>query len=549
MLRTCARQSSRREFIAAGAAAALGLRSGLSLAAPAAVTGSVFFDRRGAGSRGPGDPGLAGVMVSNGREVALTDADGRWQLPARHTDEIFLIKPAHWTTRTGSGGVPLIAAHQLARPAAAAAAGNRVPGGLAGIDFALIPAQESAQFEAVLMADTQPADATELGYLCDDIISTIVGTGAAFGINHGDVVFDDLSLYARYLKMLGTSGIPWHHCPGNHDIDKTAHSDETSRDTWQRTFGPRHYAFQYADATFIILDNVYWHGRNPAAANSAGYHGLIGAEQLQFVRNVLANVAEDRLVALSMHIPLMNYQNAEAASDNTVDRRALLDLLSGRPHTVSFAGHMHLTEHHYFGPEAGFHAAKAHHHHVLTAASGGWWSGAKDARGIPAADAEDGNPNGYHMLSVDGTNYSTRFVPAAGKPAAQLRASIETPAHAGGRAICLRQGDLEDSELVVNVFDGGPATRVRYGIGGVTGEPRTMQRIACPDPHVERVFSDHANLQKPWMRALSSSHIWRARLPSNLRPGAYCAAVEAENEYGRRFSTHLLFEVAPDFAT
>jgi len=43
MLRTCARQSSRREFIAAGAAAALGLRSGLSLAAPAAVTGSVFL--------------------------------------------------------------------------------------------------------------------------------------------------------------------------------------------------------------------------------------------------------------------------------------------------------------------------------------------------------------------------------------------------------------------------------------------------------------------------------------------------------------------------
>ncbi len=50
------------------------------------------------------------------------------------------------------------------------------------------------------MADTQPANAAELGYLCDDIISSVVGSGAAFGINHGDVVFDDLSLYPRYLQ-------------------------------------------------------------------------------------------------------------------------------------------------------------------------------------------------------------------------------------------------------------------------------------------------------------------------------------------------------------
>ena len=113
------------------------------------------------------------------------------------------------------------------------------------------------------MADTQPANTAELGYLCDDIISSVVGSGAAFGINHGDVVFDDLSLYPRYLKILGAGGIPWHHCPGNHDIDKGAASDQASRDTWRRTFGPRHYAFQYAEATFIILDNVYYHGHNP----------------------------------------------------------------------------------------------------------------------------------------------------------------------------------------------------------------------------------------------------------------------------------------------
>ena len=543
---------NRREIIAAGAASVLALTGGLSVAAPVVAAGHVFHDRRGSGRRMPSDPGLSGVMVSNGRDVVLTDSEGRWRLPAAHLDSIFVIKPSGWTTPTGPGGVPRICALQplhasAASPDAAGAAASRLP---LTIDFALTRQDESAQFEAVMMADTQPANATELGYFCDDIVTGVVGCGAAFGINHGDVVFDDLSLYPRYLQILGTSGIPWHHCPGNHDIDSGAANDHTSRDTWKRVFGPRHYAFQHADATFIILDNVYYHGHKPTDPNSGHYRGLIGAEQLQFVRNVLAHVPHDRLVVLSMHIPLMNYQSAATAADNTADRRALLGLLSTRPHTVSFAGHMHLTEHHYFGAEAGFHGATPHHHHVLTAASGGWWSGPKDARGIPAADSEDGNPNGYHMLAVDGCHYTTRFVPAAGKPAAQLRATIERPSRNAPDWSPLSQAELARSELVVNVFDGGPATRVSYGIAGITTEPCTMQRVASPDPHVVRVFAGHAPLQKPWMRALSSSHIWRAPLPAHLRPGAYCARVQAEDEYGRRLSTHVLFEVTrPDLGT
>ena len=41
-------------------------------------------------------------------------------------------------------------------------------------------------------------------------------------------------------------------------------------------------------------------------------------------------------------------------ADTTADTRALLALLADRPHTVSFAGHLHATEHHYLGEEAGF---------------------------------------------------------------------------------------------------------------------------------------------------------------------------------------------------
>jgi C terminal of Calcineurin-like phosphoesterase/Calcineurin-like phosphoesterase len=529
------RRPNRRELIAGAAASLLTLRPGLSAAAAGLASGHVFHDRHGTGRRMPGDPGVPGVMVSNGREVVLSDQEGRWRLPAADRDSIFVIKPSHWAMPLGTGGVPRITAEVA---------------GSSSIDFGLSRQPEKAQFEAVLMADTQPANSAELGYLCQDIITGILGSGAAFGINHGDVVFDDLSLYARYLQILSASGIPWHHCPGNHDIDREAANDQSSRDSWQRVFGRRHYAFQYANATFIILDNVYYHGHTPGDPNSGRYCGRIGAEQLTFVRNLLGHVPHDRLVVVCMHIPLMNYQTAGSPADTTADRRDLLGLLSGRPHTVSFAGHMHVTEHHYLGAESGFYGAPPHHHHVLTAASGGWWSGPKDARGIPTAEAEDGNPNGYHMLSVDGSHYATRFVPAAGKPASLLRASVERPLASSRRQTPRTAAEPPRSELVVNVFDGGPITRVSYSIAGVTTAPCLMQRIASPDPHVARVFAAHPGLQKPWMHAAASSHIWRAPLPAELRPGTWHARVHAQDEYGRRLTTHLLFDIAAsDIAT
>jgi len=540
---------TRREVIAAAGASALALTAGVGFAErPTVASGHVFHDRSETGRRRDGDPGIPGVMVSNGRDVVLTDADGRWRLPVADGDSVFVIKPPYWTTPVGIGGVPLFS--YLHRPQGSPRdisyrhAGVAPTGALpAGIDFPLRRQEESARFEVALLADTQPENGAELAYLRDDIFAGALGCGAAFGINHGDVVFDDLSLYPRYRQILGASGIPWHHCPGNHDINSEARDDHTSRETWKRVFGPRHYAFQYAGATFIMLDNVYYFGHNPGAPNSGRYCGLIGEQQLQFMRNVLANVPPEQLAVLSMHIPLVNYQDSSSAADNTIDRRALLELLSSRPHTVSFSGHMHLTEHHYLGADDGFRRPRPHHHHVLTAASGGWWGGPKDCRGIPSADSQDGNPNGFHVLAVDGCNFATRFVPAVGKGPGQLRAIVDAPRLSHGTG-AIPLADVSKCELVVNVFDGGPATRVSYQIAAVGGQAIHMHKAAVSDPFVARLFAEKPSLQKPWVRAVPSSHVWKAPLPAGLYPGAHRVAINAIDEYGRRLATHLIVEIA-----
>jgi hypothetical protein len=53
-----------------------------------------------------------------------------------------------------------------------------------------------------------------------------------------------------------------------------------------------------------------------------------------------------------MHIPLQNYLDPDEPSMNVADRAKFLALLEGRK-AVSFSGHTHTTEHHYFGATDG----------------------------------------------------------------------------------------------------------------------------------------------------------------------------------------------------
>lgn len=527
------RPSRRDIMLGAGASALLTAQSGSAAGHVAWARGFVFEDRSCTGRRQQGDPGIPDVLVSNGKDVVRTGLDGSWSLPVAEGDHLFVVKPSHWPTPVGEGGVPQFS--RLYQPSGSPKNIDyhyptvRPTGPLpALVEFPLRRVSETARFDAILLTDSQPENAAELQYFREDILGGVIAADCVFGTHHGDVMFDNLSLYDSYLRLLGATGIPWHHSPGNHDINFEASSDRYSRETWKRTFGPRHYAFQYASTTFIMLDNVYYFGRNPGSAHSGHYRGFIGRDQLQFVHNLLTHVPDESLVVLSMHIPLMNSQSPVDPEHSTADYRALLALLAGRPHTVSFAGHMHTTEHHYLSASEGFAGPGDHHHHILTAASGSWWSGPKNRRGIPLADSPDGTPNGFHVLSVDGNRYMTRFVPAVDKSGGQMRIVIDGP------------------EIVVNVFDGGPRTRVTFDVFGQNSGPISMRRASSSDPLIVRLFAEHAAACKSWVRPVACSHIWKAPIPNHLKPGAHRLTVRACDEYGRVHIGHTVLEWGED---
>jgi hypothetical protein len=517
--------------------AKLGAGMGVLLSPPARASshteianGRVYEDVDGRGTCGRFVPGIEGVMVSNGRDVTLTRSDGTWSLPVRHGDTIFVIKPPHWAIAQNSfcpagyylhqpQGTPLNLG--LATPSVAPT--GPLP---SSIDFSLVRRREPDAFEALLVADTQAANAVELSYARADLLSCVASTKPAFAIHHGDVMGDDLRLFSAHIGITAETGIPWYHCPGNHDMNLDSPVHEHAFEAWKATIGPTNSAFQYAGATFILLNNVEYYGRGSRQRIGRGYRGYIGDEQLQFVANVLRNVSEDQLIVVSMHIPLVSFETPDSISDTTADRNALLKLLSGRKHTVSFAGHSHTTEHHYLGSDNGFDRATPHHHHVLTAACGSWWSGPCDARGIPLAESRDGSPKGIHVLSVEGNRYKTRLVAS---PSAR-----QTPMRI---MVCNLSGEQTGyssagSHLLVDVFDGGPRTRVSMEIGGVTTGAVALQNTVMEDPHIVEHYARHKALCKPWVAPALSSHIWTAPLPAGLSSSPFNVVIRVESEYG-----------------
>ncbi len=533
-------------------------------AAPAraeTARGVVFEDRDADGLRDPGERGVPGVRVSNGRDVVLSDAQGRYALPVDDETVVFVTKPAGWSTPVDPDMLPrFYYVHQpKGSPPGLRYAGVEPTGPLPdAIDFALQRQPEPLRFEALLFADTQPQTAAELDFLRDDVVSELVGTGARFGMTLGDILFDDLSLFPRYNAVIAQIGVPWYNVPGNHEINFRAEGDRHSLETFKRFYGPPYYAFEVGAGVFFVLDNIVYKGGGQADPadhrGDGGYEARIARDQLAWLEEELRHVPEQKLVFLAMHAPLRTYTGEpDAPTKNTANRRALFRLLEGRPHLYAVAGHTHTTEHHYFDESDGFDGPGEFHHHVLATASGSWWSGPLDERGIAVSEQRDGTPNGYHVLEVDGVDVSLRYKAASRPDDYQMRVVLDTTHHQYGSEALrdFRHGELLDGRLsvdavaaarvIVNLFDGGPRSRVRFRIGD--RPPVAMERRVEIDPWVNELFQRHADTKKPWVNAVPSSHLWAADLPDDLAPGTYTLSVEAIDEFGRTHHAHRVLEI------
>lgn len=224
----------------------------LGSAHAATVLGTVYADLNGSGGMDIGDKPLAGVAVSDGRQVVTTSARGEYRLDTDKGRIVFVSLPRGYRA-TGSffKHIERDCIH----------------------DF---PMAEWAESKADTVRFAQITDIHVTGentvetFIADLAEINSVHPGVAFILATGDLVNDgkNLSEYENYMKATATSRLPVFNVPGNHDA-----MSDAGMANYRRLLGPEFYSFNAGNGHFVVLncmkfddEHKAWIARDLAAA-------------------------------------------------------------------------------------------------------------------------------------------------------------------------------------------------------------------------------------------------------------------------------------------
>jgi len=506
-----------------------------SLLAQSVVTGTVYEDSNKNNKKDRREKGIAGVAVSNGKEVVQTGADGRYELPSSDDQIIFVIKPADYQVPVNAFNQPQF--YYIHKPKGSPELrykGSSPTGPLPkSVDFPLIPAASTDTFKILVFGDPQPYTREEVEFFSRGVVSEVTGVKEVeFGISMGDLVGDNLDLHQPYIKAVQPVGIPWYNVIGNHDENYDVDSDTLSDETFEKNFGPANYAFNHGKVHFIILDDIIY----PDPRDGKGYWGGLRNDQLEFVENDLKFVPKDHLVVLAFHIPISELGEGDSFRDE--DREKLFVLIKDYENTLSVSAHTHLQRQDFFDPEDGWPGKGRHHHYNVGTTAGDWYSGRLDEDGIPVSTMRDGTPKGYAFISFSDNQYRISYQ-AAGKPAG-YQMEIFAPK-------LVEQNKRTSAGIYVNFFMGSERDSVFFRVDG--DDWKKMDYVTDYDP-------TYLNLLHEWDfteklldgRRPSSpefcSHLWRAGIPNKLEEGEHTLEVRAHDHFGQSFTQTKTYRIS-----
>ena len=437
---------NRRKFLLfAGAGLAGGMAAGIAgncwAQRPRTLTGRVT---------GGAKP-LAGVLVSDGRRVAKTDAGGRYRLEVGPDSGpfVFVTTPrGYWTD----------AFYMSVEKA--------VESGTA--DFALEPMEQPDRFDFVFMADMhvdgrEPGPAKLKASIRE--INDLKPRPSLLWAQ-GDICLQAGS-GPRYLEALKLAKMPTRNGAGNHEM-MTKHKDP--RDDYHRLFGPTYYSFDFGPLHCIVVDG------NKPVPGVKGWKGVVGAvegSELAWLQADLAAQPEGKPIVVGVHIPIVStYPERRRQSPKgapfweVTNDKALTDLFTRHGVRLVLQGHMHENERETVG---GVEYVES------ISICGSWWkAGPGMERGV------DNAPRGYRIVSVDGSKITHRYC-------SSCESHVDRQGEFHGLEKPIKPS--RKTELVFNCYDAPNGSTATCRID--EGPWQAMKPYAAPSPATEGLSMPH----------------------------------------------------------
>ncbi|RPE06006.1 hypothetical protein EGT74_27035 [Chitinophaga lutea] len=262
-------------------------------AAAAQYSGYVFSDDNKNGLREPREKGIAGVRVSDGLNVLVTDSDGAFTLPGHARNRfVFITTPAGYRT-TKAFYMPLSPKTEA-------------------YNFGLQPVQQNGTF--LRITDTETA---QFDNWVTDVKQYARNEKADFLIHTGDICYEKgMNFHAAQVNTQ-TMDLPVYYAIGNHDLVKGAYGEEL----YESLFGPVFYSFESGKVHYIVTP-----------MRSGDYKPSYTDEDVyQWLKNDLAKADPAKPVVIFNH-DLLTYDSTFRFKDLVLNEHRLKAWIYGHWH-------------------------------------------------------------------------------------------------------------------------------------------------------------------------------------------------------------------------
>ena len=383
---------------------------------------------------------ISGAVVTNGEMCVQTDANGYYEMDINLEDTkfVYVSIPSGYKAKNNANGLPQFYY-------TVTSSDRKL--GYCSANFTFEPISgDPNRYTLLIGADLQPrAKTTEYDRIAfhsldvaEDFYRDIREKGASitdrevYGMILGDIVHENMSLFANYITGVKSLNFQMFNVIGNHDHDYSASTDVEAARKFEEYFGPSYYSFNIGKLHYVVLDNIIMAVENGKVQKNGYAYGLTDREWA-WLKNDLKYVDKSTTLMVASHCPMFKKDSASTEfQDQSEHGSDYANLLKQYSKVHAWAGHTHRSFFYNYSSSL-FSSLKNIEVHTLARSTGELWTNEYNAYGTP---------RGYTVVEVDGDDVSWYFKPTTYQQAKYIGNDYKT---VGQPTYALRQWDYDSN--------------------------------------------------------------------------------------------------------